>query len=155
MHIRIHFGFCEVWPSKGSLSLRLCKNGMESRPGSVSFSTFQVGNALAVYLLDVMVDFAGTGFRADGIIVLDSGAYIHGTLHWTEYMAELLFHIYVATGQRCIAVAQGGLSFVENSNGKSYEHLLQCIMSVFVAPKSMLWVVLGNDLYPPKPNMQA
>ena len=55
------------------------------------------------------------GLRADGIIVLDSGAYIRGARHWTEYMAELLFHIYVATGQRCIAVAQGGLSFVEYS----------------------------------------
>ena len=122
---------------------------MAARPVSVAFSTLQVGTALAVYLL------ADSGLRADGIIVLDSGAYIRGVCHWTEYMAELLFHIYVTTGQRCIAVAQGGLSFVAYSRGKSYEDVLKRIMSVFVAPKVMLWVALGNGLYPPKPNMQA
>ena len=121
------------------------------------FSTVQVGAALAVYLLDVVGDLAFRGLRADGIIVLDSGAKIRGARHWTEYMAEpeLFFHIYVATGQRCIAVAQGGLSFVEYSGGKSYEYVLERITSVFVAPKFMVWVALGNDLYPPKPNMQA
>jgi hypothetical protein len=128
---------------------------MGARPVSVAFSAFQGGAALAVYLLDVVADLAGMALRADGIIVLDSGAYIRGACHWTEYMAELLFHIYVATGQRCIAVAQGGLSLVEYSGGKSYEYVLKRITSVFVAPKFMLWVALGNDLYPPKPNMQA
>ena len=122
---------------------------------SVAFSTLQVGAALAVYLLDVVGDLAGSGLRADGIIVLDSGAYIRGTRHWTEYMAELLFHIYVSTGQRCIAVAQSGLSFVEDYGRPSYKCVLECIMSVFVAPKFMVWVALGNDLYPPSPNMQA
>ena len=133
---------------KGKLIAAFSKNGM-ALPVSVAFSTLQVGTALAVYLL------AHSGLRADGIIVLDSGAYIRGVCHWTEYMAELLFHIYVTTGQRCIAVAQGGLSLVEYSRGKSYEDVLKRIMSVFVAPKFMLWVALGNDLYPPKPNMQA
>ena len=128
---------------------------MGARPVSVAFSTVQVGAALAVYLLDVVGDLACRGLRADGIIVLDSGAKIRGARHWTEYMAELLFHIYVATGQRCIAVAQGGLSFVEYSGGKSYEYVLERITSVFVAPNFKVWVALGNDLYPPKPNMQA
>ena len=50
---------------------------------SVAFSTLQVGAALAVYLLDVVGDLAGSGLRADGIIVLDSGAYIRGARHWT------------------------------------------------------------------------
>ena len=67
------------------------------------------------------------GLRVDGIIVLDSGAYIRGAHRWTEYMAELLFHIYVATGQRCIAVAQGGLSFVEYSEAKTYKYVLERI----------------------------
>ena len=123
---------------------------MGARSVSVAFSIFQVGAALAVYLPDT-----GSGIRADGIIVLDSGAYIHGARQWTEYVAEILFHIYVATGQRCIAVVQGGLSIVEYSRDKTYEYLLKRIMSVFVAPKFMVWVALGNDLYPPKPNMQA
>ena len=127
---------------------------MGARPVSLAFSTFQVGAAVAVYLVDV-VGGLGRGLRADGIIVLDSGAYIRGARHWTEYMAELLFHIYVATGQRCIAVAQGGVSFVEYLGGKSYEYALKRITSVFVAPKFMLWVALGNDLYPPKRNMRA
>ena len=48
---------------------------------SVALSTLQVGAALAVYLLDVVGDLAGSGLRADGIIVLDSGAYIRGTRH--------------------------------------------------------------------------
>jgi len=122
---------------------------------SVSFATFYVGNAVAVYLVDPAVDFADPGLRADGIIVLDSAAYIHGPLHWTEYMAQILSYIRKATGQRCIAVAQGGLCLVDYSNGKSYEQLLECITSVLVAPKFLLWVVLGNDLYPPKPNMQV
>ena len=122
---------------------------------SVAFSTVQVGAALAVYLLDVVGDLAGRGLRPDGIIVLDSGAYIRGARHWTEYMAELLFHIYVSTGQRCIAVAQGGLTFVECSAGKSFQCVLERITSLFIAPKFMVWVALGNDLYPPMLSMQA
>ena len=126
---------------------------MGARPVSVAFSTLQVGAAVAVYLLDVFGDAAPS--RVDGIIVLDSGAKIRGVRHWTEYMAELLFHIHVATGQRCIAVAQGGLSFVEYWEATSYQYVLERITSIFVAPRFMVWVALGNDLYPPEPDMQA
>ena len=127
---------------------------------SVAYSTVQLGAALAVLVrYPVLGDLAGRSKLSDGIIVLDSGAYIRGARHWTEYMAELLFNIYVATGQRCIAVAQGGLSFVEfwgaSRTSKSYKHVLGRITSVFVAPKFMVWVALGNDLYPPRPCMQA
>ena len=117
---------------------------MGARPVSVAFSTLQVGAAVAVYLLDVFGDAAPS--RVDGIIVLDSGAKIRGVRHWTEYMAELLFHIHVATGQRCIAVAQGGLSFVEYWEATSYQYVLERITSIFVAPRFMVWVALGNDL---------
>ena len=78
---------------------------------SGAFSTFPIGAALAVYLVDVFEDSLDR-LRADGIIVLDSTAYIRGTLHWTKYMTDLLYDIYMATGQRCIAVALGGMSFV-------------------------------------------
>ena len=123
---------------------------------SVAYSTVQLGAALAVLVrYPVLGDLAGRSKLSDGIIVLDSGAYIRGARHWTEYMAELLFHIYVSTGQRCIAVAQGGLSFVERSAGRSYMSVLEGIVSVFVAPKFMVWVALGNDLYPPRTCMQA
>ena len=115
-----------------------------------SFATMQLGVALAVYLLDLAGDL-----RADGIIVLDSGGKVRGTQHWTEYMAQLLFYIYVATGQRCIAVVQGGLSFVEYVEATSYQYVLERIIEVFPAPRYMLWVALGNDLYPPEADMQA
>ena len=68
---------------------------------SVAYSTVQLGAALAVLVrYPVLGDLAGRSKLSDGIIVLDSGAYIRGARHWTEYMAELLFHIYVSTGQR-------------------------------------------------------
>ena len=122
---------------------------------TISFATVQVGAALAVYLLDVVGDLAGGDAIVDGIIVLDSGAYIRGVRHWTEYIAEILFDTFLATGQRCIAVAQGGLSFVANRRAKSYLYVLENVTSVFVAPRFMVWVALGNDLYPPEPDMQA
>ena len=117
---------------------------------SAAYSTFAVGTALAVYPLDVFR--RDSRILADGIIVLDSVAYIKGTCHWTYYVAQLLLHMYVTTGQRCIAVAKWGISFVGYN---SYEYVLNRIMSVLDAPKFMVWMACGNDLYPPEPNMQA
>ena len=120
---------------------------------SAAASTFAIGAALAVYPADVFED-PPERLRADGIIVLDSTAYIHGTLHWTKYMTDLLYDIYKATGQRCLAVALGGMSFA-GSVAKSYEYLLELITKVCIAPKFMVWVALGNDVYPPHVNMQS
>ena len=117
---------------------------------SPAFSTFWVGTALAVYPLDVFRP--ANPFLADGIFVLDSVAYINGSCHWTYYVAQLLLHVYVTTGQRCIAVARRGLAFAGRN---SYENVLNSIMSVLDAPKFMVWMACGNDLYPPRPNMQA
>ena len=90
----------------------------------------------------------------DGILVLDSFAFIDGINDWKHYVAHLLQNMYESTGQRCAVVAQGSITFLKYSWRSSYEYILQCI-TFFAAPKFMVWVSMGNDLYPPHENMQA
>ena len=114
--------------------------------------TTQLGAALAVYLANPTGDLDGS---VDGIFVLDSTAYIRGALPWRYYVGHLLQHMYDTTGQRCAVVAQGSMSFVASSWEMSYQYVLQRIKEFFSAPKFMVRVSMGNDLYPPHRNMRV
>ena len=121
---------------------------------SCMYATIRVGTALAVSLVHSSEDLSVRPFPSDGILIMDSCAYIEGPLHWTAYVVELLLYVYSTTGQRCTAVCQGGLTFVKYSQRITYMDLLESITSSFACPKFMVWIALGNDIYPPTPNMR-
>ena len=80
----------------------------------------------------------------DGIFVMDSFAIIEGPKAWEEYVAEILFQVWKATNMKCLAVVSGGASF-----GKfSYEQMFATIRRNFAAPRFVVWISMGNDLYP-------
>ena len=117
------------------------------------YSTLRVGLATAVFLLPDRVLKFPTG--ADGIIVIDSGAYIRGPYHWQEYVATLLSRVLHTTGQYCIAVCLGGLRFVGPIKARTYGGLLDSIMARYpIPPRFMVWVSFGNDIYPPQEDMR-
>ena len=117
------------------------------------YSTLSVGLATAVFLLPDRIFRLPTW--ADGIIVMDSGAYIKGPYYWQEYVATLLSRVHENTGQYCIAVCLGGLRFAGPNNGKTYERLLDGIMAQYPRPpRFMVWVSFGNDIYPPQEDMR-
>ena len=117
------------------------------------YSTHPVGIATALYLLPDRVDRLSTW--ADGIIIIDSGAFIKGPLYWQEYVAILLSRIHHATGRYCIAVCLGGLRFVGPIKDRTYEGLLDAIMARYPRPpRFMVWVSFGNDIYPPQEDMR-
>ena len=117
------------------------------------YSTHHVGLATAVHLLPHRINRYPTW--ADGIIIIDSGAYVKGPLYWQEYVAILLSRIVHATGRYCIAVCLGGLRFVGPIKDRTYEGLLDAIMARYPRPpRFMVWVSFGNDIYPPQEDMR-
>ena len=102
----------------------------------------------------VEVLYAWGAVSPDGIIVSDSGAFIRGNEHWSVYMEDVLQALYERTGLRCMLVARGGLAFVNHWKPScTYEHVLRAIKARCDVPGFVLWVSLGNDLYPPRPDM--
>jgi len=82
--------------------------------------------------------------RYDGIIVMDSFGIIRGNRHWTQYIAEILYVVYQKTNMHCLAVVCGGASFGKGS----YIDMLSVICNVFKKPEVMVWISMGNDVYP-------
>ena len=97
----------------------------------------------------------GAKQRPPGIIVVDSGAFVRGAEHWSVYMQDVLQAVYERTGQRCILVARGGLAFFHWDPFRTYQYVLQCISARCEAPRFVVWISLGNDLYPPRADMRA
>ena len=98
----------------------------------------------------------GAKQRPPGIIVVDSGAFLRGAEHWSVYMQDVLQAVYERTGQRCILVARGGLAFCNHRDpSRTYHHVLHCITARCEAPRFVVWISLGNDLYPPRADMRA
>ena len=97
----------------------------------------------------------GAKQRPPGIIVVDSGAFVRGAEHWSVYMQDVLQAVYERTGQRCILVARGGLAFFHWDPSRTYQYVLQCITARCEAPRFVVWISLGNDLYPPRADMRA
>ena len=97
----------------------------------------------------------GAKHRPPGIIVVDSGAFVRGAAHWSVYMQDVLQAVYERTGQRCILVARGGLAFYHSDPSRMYQYVLQCITARCEAPRFVVWISLGNDLYPPRADMRA
>ena len=99
---------------------------------------------------------SGAKQRPPGIIVVDSGAFVRGAEHWSVYMQDVLQAVYERTGQRCILVARGGLAFCNGWDpSRTYQYVLQCITARCEAPRFVVWISLGNDLYPPRADMRA
>jgi len=82
--------------------------------------------------------------RYDGIIVMDSFGHIRGIRNWTQYIAEILYVLYQNTNMHCLAVVCGGASFGKGS----YLDMLTVIRNVFKKPEFMVWISMGNDVYP-------
>ena len=71
-------------------------------------------------------------------------------------MQDVLQAVYERTGQRCILVARGGLAFCNDWDpSRTYHHVLHCITARCEAPRFVVWISLGNDLYPPRADMRA
>ena len=98
----------------------------------------------------------GAKQRPPGIIVVDSGAFVRGAEHWSVYMQDVLQAVYERTGQRCMLVARAGLAFCnEWDPSRTYQYVLQCITARCEAPRFVVWISLGNDLYPPRADMRV
>ena len=98
----------------------------------------------------------GAKQRPPGIIVVDSGAFVRGAEHWSVYMQDVLQAVYERTDQRCILVARSGLAFCNDWDPtRTYQYVLQCITACCEAPRFVVWISLGNDLYPPRADMRA
>ena len=121
------------------------------------FGLYAWGVAQALVWLDDLADvLLGAKPRPAGIFVVDGTANVRGAEHWTVYMQDVLQTVYERTGQRCMLVARGGLAFCKHGHRpRTYQDILHCIMARCEAPRFMVWVSLGNDLYPPRADMRA
>ena len=117
-------------------------------------SLYDWGAAQALVWPNEVGDVFSGLHRPSGIIVADSGAFVYGDDHWSVYMQDVLHAVYENTGQRCILVARGGASFNHWDVSRTYHHVFQCIKERCDAPLFMVWVSLGNDLYPPRADMR-
>ena len=98
----------------------------------------------------------GPPLSPPGIIVVDSGAFLRGAEHWSVYMEDVLQFVYEWTGQRCMLVARGGLAFSHDRDPtRTYQYVLDRIKECCEAPRFVVWISLGNDLYPPRSDMRA
>ena len=97
----------------------------------------------------------GAKHRPPGIIVVDSGAFVRGAEHWSVYMQDVLQAVYERTGQRCMLVARGGLAYFHWDPARTYRHVLGIITERCEAPRFVVWISLGNDLYPPRADMRV
>ena len=94
--------------------------------------------------------------RPPGIIVVDSGAFLRGAELWSFFMQDVLRAVYERTGQRCMLVARGGLAFCNDRDPtRTYQYVLDRITECCEAPRFVVWISLGNDLYPPRADMRA
>ena len=121
------------------------------------FGLYAWGVAQALVWLNDMEDaLLGAKLRPPGIIVGDSTAFVRGAEHWTVYMQDVLQAVYERTGHKCILVACGGLAFYNTLvPSKTYQHVLHDIMLRCEAPRFMVWISMGNDIYPPRADMRA
>ena len=118
------------------------------------FGLYAWGVAQALVWLNDRADvFLGAKPRPPGIIVVDS--FVQGAEHWTVYMQDVLQAVYERTGHKCILVACGGLAFYNTLEPKkTYKRVLRDIMECCGAPRFMVWVSMGNDIYPPRSDMR-
>ena len=118
------------------------------------YATHHIGLSTAVHLLPNRINRYPTW--ADGILIMDSGAFIKGPLSWHQYVAILLSRIFHSTGRYCIAVCLGGLTFAGPNKARTYGCLLDGIMAPYpLPPRFMVWVSFGNDIYPPQEDMRG
>ena len=80
----------------------------------------------------------------DGIFVADSFAKLRGPRPWYYYLAIILFEVWKSTGMMCAAVVLAGACFDQGS----YFDMLKVIIANFQKPRFMVWISMGNDLYP-------
>ena len=123
---------------------------MDGYPWSITAVTFGV---LETGALEVLTSSAHAGYfprilhwpqEYDGIFVMDSFAKIKGPKSWEKYMAEILVEVWKATNMKCLAVVLGGARFADGS----YDRMLTLIRRNFPKPSFMVWISMGNDLYP-------
>ena len=154
-----------MYPKQREYAVGFCLYVAVSAQAAFSISfVFRVGDILYPMLASpflyawgaVEVLYAWGSVSPDCIIVSDSGAFIRGKEHWSVYMQDVLQAVYERTGLRCMLVARGGLAFVNLwTPSCTYEQVLRAIQARCDVPAFVLWVCLGNDLYPPRPNMSS
>ena len=111
----------------------------------VTFQKLSDGTHVCVQSREHHGSFPDFGEREyDGIFVMDSFGIIKGPKAWEEYVAEILFQVWKATNMKCLAVVSGGASFGKSS----YEQMLGSMRRNFAPPRFVVWISMGNDLYP-------
>ena len=122
-----------------------------------SLALYALGAAQALLWVNDLVEAApGAKMRPPGIVVVDSGAYVRGAEHWSVYMLDVLQAVYRSTGQRCMLVACSGLAFCNDwEPTRTYQYVFKRITACFEAPRFVVWISLGNDIYPPRADMRA
>jgi len=82
----------------------------------------------------------------DGVFVADSFLYLRGPWAKEVYIFRMLAGVKKKTGMRCVAVFRGGASF----RGGMFMEMLSVVERTLRPPPWMVWIAMGNDLYPPK-----
>ena len=85
------------------------------------------------------------GYRYMGVFMVDSFAMVRGPSAWQAYLVLILRIAMHLSGDPAAAVVCPGASFGNGKFARAYHR----IRPLFARPRWMVWLAMGNDLYPP------